>query len=225
MFCPKCGCQLPEGSSFCTQCGNRLSDFVEKNQSGFSAQEQYRNIPSDSTTMNCPHCGGVMYKMLTVCPHCHGPVLSDELRQQRDEEAAEAEREMQAFYRKVNKSEKRGFWACVIFGMALFVLGIVLEISGGTSHDLSYYLSALITFYVVAAMFYGIGRMHPIRRFPGLAAFPIIGWYFLLVITIFGSMIAGSIYWFPKAIIKTAMKKPILSEEEIDEMVEKGLIE
>ena len=101
MFCPNCGSQVAPGATFCGNCGNPMNVAGQAgaatpmyNQAqgnpaapmynaGQMAPDRSVQPVNNSSVMNCPHCGGVMYKLLSTCPHCHGPVLSPELQMQR----------------------------------------------------------------------------------------------------------------------------------------------
>lgn len=221
-FCPKCGKRLEPGTRFCSGCG----DPIESDRLSLQEQNVSQLTENDSMTINCPHCGGVMYKMLDTCPHCHGPVLSDALREEQDKKERLQQKDWEKYCQKVNRDEKLYFWGSVVLGLFLGI-GLVfmaLQTSSG-DRDASYYLAMLLIPYIFAAMFYGLHCLHPIKRFPGLAGFPIIGWYFLLIIAVMAGGIIGCYYWFPRAIIRMVRKKPLLSEAEIEKLLDKDYIE
>ncbi len=57
MICPKCGAQIPDGSNFCTSCGNYLTDNAQQsnqqnvmpNNMNMGAQQMYYVSPTDHT--------------------------------------------------------------------------------------------------------------------------------------------------------------------------------
>ena len=226
MFCSKCGCQLPEGSAFCTQCGNRLGDVEEKRENGAFEQEQYRNTSNDSTTMNCPHCGGVMYKMLDTCPHCHGPVLSEELllqqRIEQEEYDAQWKKEQEEDYKRIKRNELACFFACIVIGvLAAVFAGMLYE--GDVNFEFIFAL--FVTAYAVTSFIYGIHRLHPIRRFPSIWKIPIIGQGIVLTVAFVVGYPGGMVYWVPTSLIKIVTGKSILSDKTIDWLLKKDLID
>ena len=58
-YCPKCGTAVPDGSSFCTACGTRVS------------------APPEQKTVFCTACGEQLSASSTVCPNCGAAVDSD----------------------------------------------------------------------------------------------------------------------------------------------------
>lgn len=59
MKCPSCGADLPSGSKFCTNCGNKIGG-------GISCPKCKADIPAGSKF--CPGCG---YKVISNCPKCN----------------------------------------------------------------------------------------------------------------------------------------------------------
>lgn len=57
--CPSCGADLPSGSKFCTNCGNKIGG-------GISCPKCKADIPAGSKF--CPGCG---YKIISNCPKCN----------------------------------------------------------------------------------------------------------------------------------------------------------
>ena len=71
--CRQCGNPNDPDAAFCTQCGNKLldDDSVESPQSDSESAE--RRIAEEAAARPAPfcyHCGGVVDRDETECPHC-----------------------------------------------------------------------------------------------------------------------------------------------------------
>lgn|GEM_PF-2760588 len=246
MFCPNCGRQVAPGATFCGNCGNPMNVAGQAgaatpmyNQAqgnpaapmynaGQMAPDRSVQPVNNSSVMNCPHCGGVMYKLLSTCPHCHGPVLSPELQMQRAYEQemtrARDERDWQQYCAEVNKTEKRNFWLSMILGLAIALAPIISASINGNLGEANI-LELLLFIYGLQSWIYGLFCLRISKRFAFLIELVIIGWIILLYIVMSVPIIIGAIYWVPKAVCRLIIGSPLLSEKEIEKMLEKGLLD
>lgn len=86
MVCPKCGAEIPEGSTVCTKCGGQLvatatqpaARFCQHCGSAISDGSTIctvcgtRIVPAAAqpATKFCQHCGAIIDKECIICPRC-----------------------------------------------------------------------------------------------------------------------------------------------------------
>lgn len=64
MFCSRCGTQIGDEDEFCPKCGNSLKTVSESVLNDENLKTLDNNASKEVTTILCPHCGGIMYKMM-----------------------------------------------------------------------------------------------------------------------------------------------------------------
>lgn len=158
-------------------------------------------------TIACPHCGKEMYEKLDTCPHCGGPVMSEALHKEIRQVAAE-------YCEKVRADEKKWLLLSSVGGP---LAAIFIVISGyDASNSIFFYIFIILAFgCLLAAWFFGLHSLHPVRRW-GIVLTAIFGW----LVGYFG----GIFYWFPRGLFRFFSKKPLLTDEEILNMYDKGLL-
>lgn len=62
-FCVNCGCQLPEGAKFCSNCGSATGNI--------NNETTRRKTVYDGELHKCPNCGELINAFVTVCPSCN----------------------------------------------------------------------------------------------------------------------------------------------------------
>ncbi len=162
------------------------------------------------STIACPHCGKEMYDKLDKCPHCGGPVMSEALQQ-------EIQQVTDEFCEKTRASEKKWLLISVIGG----TLGAMGVLASTPDAPFIAYIPAI---YVAAATIFGLHCFHPIRRWSWAILLPVIGILIAGFIGLFVGYFGGMFYWFPRAIGRVVTKKPLLTDDEIIKMVDKGLL-
>lgn len=218
MFCPKCGNIVPNDSLYCCKCGSMIGN-----------SENGTNLSIDSPdTMLCPHCGGIMYKLLDTCPHCHGPVLSEELQKKREQDSKEnlanLDKEWKRFCEKHNKIEKKRFRRSIILGL---ILGAIFVATGVYLFPDDFLNPIFIAggLYFFPAWIYGAYSFRSFTEWAGgLLLFPVVGWIIILILIFYVPPIIGVLFFFPRSIIRSILRKPLLSEKEIRRLQKKGLL-
>lgn len=61
-FCMKCGQKLPEGASFCSNCGTKTGEVKRESSE--------RKTIYDGELHKCPNCGELINAFVTKCPTC-----------------------------------------------------------------------------------------------------------------------------------------------------------
>jgi uncharacterized membrane protein YsdA (DUF1294 family) len=166
------------------------------------------------STIACPHCGKEMYDKLDKCPHCGGPVMSEALQQ-------EIQQVTDEFCEKTRASEKKWLLISVIGG----ALGAIIFLSGQDDiSTVAKIITYIIVIYAFIATIFGMHCFHPIRRWSWTILLPVIGIVIAGIIGLLVGYFGGMFYWFPRAIGRVVMKKPLLTDDEIIKMVDKGLL-
>lgn len=170
----------------------------------------------------CPHCGQTMYDGLSRCPHCGGPVLTERY-----------EKEIRISIENTQKKEKIWFWASIIAGSLLFVIGLVPYFPLILSGKILPILWDLIVSYCILVSFaYSVHCFHPVRRLGHLgerSGFYVFFSFFFLYMAVaflaaFAGCVLGPFYYMPRAIIRLCKKQNLITEEEIWDQVQKGYI-
>ncbi|MBE5830950.1 MAG: hypothetical protein E7306_04325 [Butyrivibrio sp.] len=164
-------------------------------------------------TLSCPHCGQEVYEKLDTCPHCGGPMVP------------EADNDMNLsfsdIFKLANETDKKWFLGSTIAGAVIILIYFVTGVF--TEGSLASNIIVFIFFtYLFASFFYGMHAFHPFRRFMPLGI--IIG---ILLVWIVGIMVAiygGFFFWYPRAIIRLIIHKPLLSEKDVQKLYVKNLL-
>lgn len=158
-------------------------------------------------TIYCPHCGKEMFDGLNTCPHCGGPVMSPA-----------SKKELDSKIEKVIKNEK-------IWLIGSLIAGIVLGIGILSGMEDAGFVIKLMGVYAYFAFFYGMHCFHPLKRFKshGIIWFILFGWIVFFVYLYAGAF-GGLFYWAPRAIIRLCTRKPLLSDKDIQKLIDKELL-
>lgn len=166
-------------------------------------------------TIICPNCGQEVYEKLDTCPHCGGPLVPEV-----DNDITISFSDL---FKMANDTEKKWFigstLASALIIICFFVTGMFSYMEAGF---ISYAILFIIFTYLFASSFYGIHFFHPFRRFMPLGF--IFGILLVWIVGVMAGMYGGFFFWYPRAIIRLIMHKPLISEKEVEKMHYKNLL-
>lgn len=164
-------------------------------------------------TITCPHCGQEVYDKLDTCPHCGGPLEPDAVN--------DINISFSDLCEIANRNEKKWFLGSTIVAVFINVIFLVTGSLGDIGFAAKIITLILVT-YSLASSFYGIHAFHPFRRFMPLGI--IIGILLVWIVGVMVGIYGGFFFWYPRAIIRLIMHKPLLSEKDVQKLSEKNLI-
>ncbi len=192
-------------------------------------------------TINCPHCGQIMYDLLETCPHCGGPVMSEALKKAKEKQALEYEAAMEIVAREEEAEKEKNLaaghdaecaslkkWflgatvAGILWALMIFV-PLVSEFSDNTADMILLICILPFLIWVPAGFVYACRAFHPILRFGGVICIPFLGWL-LIIYVLFLTELCGIFYYYPRAIGRFILRKPLITYEEYLKNLEKGYI-
>lgn len=71
MFCPKCGSNNKDDSSFCVKCGENLASHRESFSLDTSIQSNTSNLEKQDSKFSCPRCGTTSIQKISIV-YSHG---------------------------------------------------------------------------------------------------------------------------------------------------------
>lgn len=133
---------------------------------------------------------------------------------------------------RFNRDEKKWLLLSSIAGIVLALCVVFRFFPSSSNTNLSFgeiligsLFTGVLTAYAISSMIYGIHRFHPLRRPLGaLTSIIIIGWLATIFIAIIVGGYGGMFYWYPVALFKVIIRKPILTDKQIANQYEKGLL-
>lgn len=123
---------------------------------------------------------------------------------------------------RFNRDEKKWLLLSSIVGIALALCISFRLFSTSSITSLSlweilsgYLLVGVLMAYGISSIIYGIHRFHPLRRPLGaLTSIIFIGWLATIFIAIIVGGYGGMFYWYPVALFKVIIRKPILTDKQ-----------
>jgi hypothetical protein len=179
--------------------------------------------------MFCSKCGTELTEGVSFCPKCGTSINLNEFGSSSDpiNVISDNQRYLGEEIEGIKKKETKWFLGATIAGAIIPVMLLIISIF---SKELFSVLPLVVMmFYIFSGIIYGIHCFHPIKRLKksisngnliGLILFATL----IYMISANVAVLGGLFYWYPRAIFRYLMKKPLLSDMDIQKLAGNGLL-